>query len=136
MDFAPYLNFNGNCAEAFRFYQTTLRGKLVALQTHAESPIKDQVPPEWRDAILHARLEVGSRVLMGSDAPAAHYRTPQGMSVSISVATFAEAQRIFNAFAQGGTITMPFAMTFWSSGFGMLVDRFGIPWVVNCEQPA
>jgi PhnB protein len=136
MDFTPYLNFNGTCAEAFRFYAQTLHGQIVAMQTHGESPMKDQVPPEWRDSILHARLEIGGRVLMGSDAPPAHYHAPQGMCVSVSVTTPAEGQRIFDAFATGGKVTMPFAQTFWSSGFGMLVDRFGIPWMVNCDQAA
>jgi PhnB protein len=135
MSLTPYLTFNGDCARAFRFYADTLKAN-VSMQTHGDSPIRDQVPADWHDKVLHARLELGSGVLMGSDAPAGHYQRPKGMSVSISVATNPEAQRIFEAFAQDGTITMPFGRTFWSSGFGMLVDRFGVPWMVNCEQPA
>ena len=131
MEFTPYLNFDGKCAEAFRFYQQVLGGTLEALQTHAESPIKDHVPPEWHDKILHACLNVDGRIIMGSDSPAEHYRPPQGMYVSVGLTGKDEGLRIFNALADGGTITMPFAQTFWSPGFGMLVDRFGTPWMVN-----
>ena len=136
MELSPYLNFNGLCAAAFTFYAQCLGGKIVMMQTHGESAMKDHVPADWHDKIMHARLAVGGRVLMGSDAPPSHYAAPQGMYVSISVAFPAEAERIFNALAEHGKVSMPFQKTFWSSGFGMLVDRFGIPWMVNCEQAA
>jgi PhnB protein len=136
MDVTPYLNFSGTCAEAFKFYEQTFNGKIAMMQTFGESPVKDQTPPDWRDKIVHVRLEIGDKALMGSDAPGPHYQTPQGMSVSISVKAFAEAQRIFAALAQHGKVTMPFGHTFWSSGFGMCVDRFGTPWMVGCDQPA
>jgi PhnB protein len=132
----PYLNFNGDCAAAFRFYEKCLGGKIVMLQTHGESPMADQVPPEWRDRVLHARLEVDDAVLMGSDAPPEDYQKPQGLSVSLGVAKPEEAERIFNALADGATVQMPIQKTFWSVRFGMLVDRFGIPWMVNCTQAA
>ena len=135
MDLSPYLNFNGECATAFKFYEQCLGGKIVMMMTHGESPMKDQVPADWRDKVIHARLVVGDQVLMGMDAPPAHYARPQGVHVSIVVSP-ADARRIFNALAENGKITMPFEKTFWSSGFGMLVDRFGIPWMVNSEQPA
>ena len=134
MEVAPYLNFNGQCAEAFRFYEKTLGGKIVMMQTHGETPMKDQVPADWRDKVIHARLVVDNFALMGSDAPGDHYERPQGTHVSVSVRSAADGERIFNALAEGGKVTMPFAKTFWSSGFGMTVDRFGIPWMVNCEQ--
>jgi PhnB protein len=136
MELSPYLNFNGQCAAAFTFYERCLGGKIVMMQTHGESPMKDHVPADWHDKIIHARLVVGDKVLMGSDAPPTHYAAPQGMYVSISVASPSEAERIFNALADNGKVSMPFQKTFWSSGFGMLVDRFGIPWMVNCEQAA
>jgi PhnB protein len=132
----PYLNFNGDCGAAFRFYEKCLGGRIVMLQTHGESPLADQVPPGWRDRVIHARLEVGDAVLMGSDAPPEHYEKPQGLSVSLGVAKPEEAERIFNALAEGGTVQMPIQKTFWSVRFGMLVDRFGIPWMVNCTQAA
>jgi PhnB protein len=136
MELGPYLNFNGRCAEAFKFYEQCLGGKIVMMQTHGESPMKEHVPADWRDKIIHARLVVGNHVLMGSDAPPEHYAAPQGMYVSTSVALPADAERIFNALAENGKVSMPFQTTFWSPGFGMLVDRFGIPWMVNCEPAA
>lgn len=134
MDFTPYLNFNGTCAEAFKFYEQTFHGRVAASQTFGESPMKDQVPAEWRDKIVHARLEVGNQVVMGSDAPPSYYHKPQGMSVSITVKSYDEAHRIFNALSHGGNVTMPFAKTFWSPGFGITSDRYGIPWMIGCEQ--
>jgi PhnB protein len=136
MELSPYLNFNGQCAAAFKFYEQCLGGKIVMMQTHGESPMKDHVPADWHDKVIHARLVVGDRILMGCDAPPTHYAAPQGMHVSISVASPADAERIFNALVENGKVSMPFQKTFWSSGFGMVVDRFGIPWMVNCEQAA
>jgi PhnB protein len=136
MELSPYLSFTGNCAEAFKFYEKTLGGKIVMMQTHGESPMKDQVPPDWHDKVIHVRLEVGGMALMGSDAPPSHYAAPQGITVSISVAATAEGERIFNALAAGGKVTMPFQQTFWSPGFGMVTDRFAIPWMVNCSPAA
>ena len=136
MDVTPYLTFNGSCAAAFKCYEQTLGGKISFVQTFGDSPAKDQVPADWRDKVVHVRLEVGNKALMGSDAPGPHYQTPQGISVSVSVPTFAEARRIFDTLADEGRVTMPFAQTFWSPGFGMLVDRFGTPWMIGCEQAA
>jgi PhnB protein len=136
MEISPYLNFDGQCAAAFKLYEKVLGGKIVGLQTHGESPMAEQVPPEWRSKVLHARLEVGKAVLMGSDVPPPHYVKPQGFGVSLSVDKPEEAERIFNALADGATVQMPIQKTFWSVRFGMLVDRFGIPWMVNCNQAA
>lgn len=132
MELSPYLTFNGDCANAFKFYEKTLNGTMEMMQTHGESAMKDQVPADWKDKIIHARLNVGHFVLMGSDAPPADYTKPAGVSVSISMGT-ADAERAFNALSAGGSVTMPFQKTFWSPGFGMLVDRFGIPWMVNSQ---
>ena len=136
MQLNPYLLFNGQCAEAFKFYADCLGGKIEAMMTHAGTPAAEQVPAEWRDKILHARLVVGDEVLMASDAPPAHYQKPQGFSVSIQTNNKSDGERIFNALAENGTVQMPFAPTFWAAGFGMCVDRFGIPWMVNCEKDA
>ena len=135
MQVNPYLNFDGQCAEAFRFYEQVLGGRIEMMQTHGESPIADEVPREWRNRVLHARLVVGDEVLMGSDSPPEHYQKPQGLYVSVNVDKAADAQRIFQALAENGTVTMPFEKTFWAAGgFGMLVDRFGTPWMINCEH--
>lgn len=135
MKFTPYLNFNGQCAEAFRFYEQVLGGKLE-MTTHGESPIAGEVPPEWHDRIMHARLVIGDQVLMGSDSPPEYFQKPQGLYVSIQIDDTEKGERIFNALAEGGTVTMPFAKTFWAAGFGMVTDRFGTPWMVNCERAA
>ena len=127
----PYLTFNGRCAEAFALYERVLGGRIVAMHTHGDTPAKDFVPPSWHEKVMHIRLEAGSMALMGSDAPPDRYERPQGLHVSVNVATVADGERVFKALADGGTETMPFAQTFWSPGFGMLVDRFGIPWMVN-----
>ena len=133
MQLNPYLLFNGDCAEAFKFYEQTLGGKIEMSMTYAGSPAAEHVPAEWRDKVLHASLAIGDERLMASDAPPGRYDRPQGMSVSISLNDRAKAEQIFNALAEGGKIGMPFEKTFWASGFGMCVDKFGIPWMVNCE---
>ncbi len=133
MHLNPYLLFNGNCAEAFKFYEQTLGGKIEAIMTFNGTPAAEHAPPEWGDKVLHASMTVGDQRLMASDAPPGQYAQPQGISVSISLNDRDKGERIFNALAQGGTTTMPFAKTFWASGFGMCTDRFGIPWMVNCE---
>lgn len=134
MQMLPYLTFNGDCAEAFRFYAEVFGSEIDFIQTHGETPIADDVPPEWRDAVIHAQMKVGDNILMASDAPGESYERPAGFSVSLQLDDTTEARRIFEALAIEGTIKMPLEETFWSPLFGMLVDRFGIPWMVNCSQ--
>jgi PhnB protein len=136
MKLNAYLNFDGRCREAFEFYQKVLGGEIVMMLTHADTPAAAHTAPEWQDKIMHARLITGDNVLMGSDAPGEYFDKPQGFSVSIVLGDVAEGEQIFNALAEGGSVGMPFDKTFWSAGFGMAVDRFGIPWMVNCEGPA
>lgn len=133
MRVVPYLNFDGNCAEAFRFYAEVLGGTIEAMTTHGETPIAEQVPPEYHDRVLHARLVVRDQVLMGSDSRPDLHERPQGMSVSLQIGDPADAERIFNALAEGGEVTMPYQETFWAAGFGMLTDRYGVPWMINCD---
>ncbi len=122
-----YLNFNGQCEAAFHFYESCLGGKISYLMTHGDSPMADQVSPEWRDKVMHAALVVGDQTLMGSDAPPEHYQRPAGMYVSLGIETPAEAERVFHALAENGTVQLPIQKTFWSARFGMLIDQFGIP---------
>lgn len=136
MQFNAYLNFSGNCEEAFKFYAQCFNGKIEAMIPHEGTPAAAHVPPEWRSKILHARLLIGDAVLMGSDAPPQHYRQPAGFSVNIGVNSVAEAERLFHSLAENGKVQMPLQETFWAARFGMLVDRFGIPWMINCEQTA
>jgi PhnB protein len=132
----PYLFFNGQCEAAFKFYEKVLGGKIEAMLPHEGTPAAEHVPPEWRKKILHARLSVGDEVLMGSDAPPDHYEAMKGFSVTIGVKDPKEAERIFHALAEKGTVRMPIEKTFWAERFGMLVDQFGTPWMINCEQAA
>ena len=126
-----YLFFDGNCADAMRFYERTLGGKLQ-LMTHGDSPMAAQTPPGSANRIMHARLELDGRLLMASDSMVGQpYERMKGFSLSLIYPTVAEAQRMFSALAEGGQITMPIAKTFWAEAFGMLVDRFGTPWMVN-----
>ena len=133
MQFSPYLLFNGDCAAAFKFYEQTLGGKIEALMPFAGSPSAEHTPPDWQDKILHASMTIDGQMIMASDAPPGHYSKPQGISVSIALKDRDQGEQIFNTLAEGGTVQMPFQKTFWASGFGMCVDRFGIPWMVNCE---
>jgi PhnB protein len=129
----PYLLFNGRCQEAFTFYAECLGGKIEAMLPHAGTPADGHVPPEWREKIMHARLSLGEDVIMGSDAPPGHFEQPKGFSVTIQLTDPAEADRIFQRLSDGATVTMPIQQTFWATRFGMLVDRFGTPWMVNCQ---
>ncbi len=133
MELNPYLYFNGNCEVAFRFYEQHLGGKIEAVHTYAGSPMENQLPPEWRDKVMHVRMKVGTTVLMGSDAPEGRYRTPQGFSVSLNLKDAAEADRLFEALSKNGTVSMPIQKTFWATRFAMFTDQFGIPWMMNCE---
>ena len=130
MEISPYLNFDGRCAEAFRFYERVLGGTIEMMQTHGESPARDQVPADWHDKVIHVRMKAGNFTVMGCDAPPGYYSRPQGQFVSVAVGP-EDAERIFTALSEGGTITMPFEKTFWSPGFGMAIDRYGTPWMVN-----
>lgn len=133
MHLNPYLLFNGDCAEAFKFYEETLGGKIASMFPYKGSPAAEHAPPEWADKIMHATVMIADQPLMGSDAPPGRYEQPKGISVSISLKDPEKGERIFNALAEGGTTTMPFQKTFWAAGFGMCTDRFGIPWMVNCD---
>ncbi|HEY8469820.1 MAG TPA: VOC family protein [Longimicrobiales bacterium] len=134
MKLFTHLSFDGECAEAFRFYEEVLRGKIETLMTFRDSPMASQVGPDWQDRVLHAHLAVDGGALMGGDAPPGAYSRPTGFCVNVQVDSVEEAERIFNALAEGGQITMPLQKSFWAERFGMLVDRFGVPWIINGPQ--
>src|SRR6516165_6634902 len=117
MKLNTYLNFDGKCAAAFSFYEKVLHGKIAMMMTYGQSPICDQLPREMHSAVLHTTLEVGDTVLMGADAPPDHYKPSQGYSVSINLSDAAEAERVFKALSEGGTIQMPLQETFWAARF-------------------
>jgi PhnB protein len=132
MQVNPYLFYNGNCEAAFKFYEKVLGGKIELMLRNSEGPPEMESAPDRKDKIMHARMSFDGEVIMASDAPPSHFQKPQGFTVSISVSDPAEAERKFKALLEGGSINMPFGKTFFSKGFGMGVDQFGIPWMVNC----
>jgi len=136
MQLNPYLTFNGQCEAAFKFYEKCLGGKIEAMIAHTGTPAEQHVPPEWREKIMHARLAVNDEVLMGSDAPPDHYKEPKGFSVSLQFKDIKEAERVFHALAENGKVGIPLQQTFWAARFGTVVDRFGIPWMINGELAA
>jgi PhnB protein len=134
MKASTHLSFNGQCAAAFKFYERSIGAKVDFMATYGESPMDGEVPPEWRDKIMHATLAVGDTHVMGADSPPQYYKEASGFCVALGTTDLAEAERVFKALAEGGHVQMEFQKTFWSAGFGMLIDQFGIPWMVNCEQ--
>ena len=135
MQLNPYLSFNGQCEAAFKFYAEVLGGQILATMTYGETPMADQTPPEWRGKIAHTRMTVGGTLLMGSDSPPDRFEPMKGITITLGIDEPAEAERVFHALAAGGTVTMPIQETFWARRFGMLTDRFGTPWMINCEKP-
>jgi PhnB protein len=131
MQIIPYLGFRGECREAFAFYAQALGGEIVATMTYAESPMADQVPAETRHYVMHAHIVAEGANLMGADGPWNEDDSGSQTCINVMVDDNAKAERIFNALAEGGQITMPMAETFWSHRFGMLTDRYGKPWMVN-----
>ena len=136
MKLNPYLTFNGTCEQAFKAYAKILGGELVAMIPHEGTPAAEHVSTDWRKKIVHARLATDGTVLMGSDAPPDRYQPMQGFSVTLNIKEPAEAERVFNALADGGSVRMPLGETFWATKFGMVTDRFGTPWMINCERAA
>ena len=136
MQLYPYLTFNGQCEAAFKFYEKVLGGKIEAMMNYGSSPMAEQTSPEWRNKIMHARLSIGDKILMASDAPPDRYEAMKGIMVTLGIDDPGEAERIFRALSENATVQMPIQETFWARRFGMLVDQFGTPWMVNCEKPA
>lgn len=139
MEMSPYLSFKGQCEAAFRFYEQCLGGQIGAIFRYAGTPLADQVPADWQDKVMHGSLRLGDQVLMGGDVAPDGYEEPKGFSLMLAIKSTTDAERIFHELAKGGRVVVPLEKTFWSPLFGMLVDRFGIPWLINCEgsdQPA
>ena len=136
MKINPYLVFNGTCEEAFKTYAKVLGGELVAMIPAEGTPGEESWPKDWRKKIIHARLVVDGVALMGSDCPPERYEPMQGFSVTLNIKEPAEAERVFNVLANGGSVRMPLGETFWATKFGMLTDRFCTPWMINCEKAA
>jgi len=136
MQLNPHLAFNGECEAAFKFYENCLGGKIVTMMTYGDSPMAEQMPPAWRRKIVHATFALGDHQLTGADVPLESYQKPQGFFVLLNIGAQAEADSIFKALAENGAVQMPIQETFWALRFGMLVDQFGTPWMINCGKPA
>lgn len=136
VEVTPHLVFCGQCEEAFNFYEQLLAGKIVSMVTWGQSPMVEQVPEHWRDKILHASLTLPGAALVGADVLPEHYERPKGFYVLLGVDDPTDAERIFGSLAEDGAVAMPIQQTFWSIRFGVVVDRFGIPWEVSCGQVA
>ncbi|HMF95179.1 MAG TPA: VOC family protein [Vicinamibacterales bacterium] len=130
------LVFNGECDAAFTLYQHCLEGSVTFRLTWGDSPMADQAPAEWRAKILHATLTVGGTALSGGDVLPGLYERPQGFQLQLNLDDAAAAERIFTQLADGGRVTVPLQQTFWAKRFGAVVDRFGIPWGINCGEEA
>jgi PhnB protein len=133
MKLNTYVNFAGKCAEAFHFYEKHLGGKIGMMMTHGEAPDQSRVNPEWKEAVLHARISIGDTDLMGADIPDA--QPMRSAYLSLAVPSDAEAERIFSALSEGGEVFMPMQETFFATRFAQLRDRFGINWMLIHERP-
>ena len=130
----PYLSFNGDCETAFRFYEQCLDARVVGeIFRYAGTPLAGQVPADWQNKVMHATLAIGDQTMMGGDVAPNSYERPKGFSLSLQIKSIAQAERVFNLLAKDGTVVMPLEKVFWAARFGMIVDRFGIPWLINCE---
>ena len=135
MNVNPYLFFDGQCEEAFRFYATCTGGEIEVLMPHTGSPAEDSVPPEWGPKIMYAQLRIGESRLMASDAPPGRQSPMSGFAVSLQVEQPQAAEHCFAALSEGGTVIMPLEETFWALRFAMFTDRYGVKWMVNCPRP-
>ena len=131
-----YLTFNGNAAEALAFYAKSLGGKVLFSMTFGESPMGKDTPDAHKNKIMHATLEARGKQIMASDLPPGMaFDGYKGFSLSVQAKDVKEGEQLFKTLSEGGKVTMPYAATFWSPGFGMLEDKFGVPWMVNVDQP-
>jgi PhnB protein len=133
MKLYTYLNYGGNCQEAFRFYEQHLGGKIIMMMTHGQGPNSKDAPPNWENAILHARMNIGETELMGADIPS--YQPMRSAYLSLIVGSTDEAERVYSALSEGGEIFMPMQETFFAFRFAQLRDRFGTSWMILHERP-
>ena len=133
MKLNTYVNFAGTCAEAFRYYEKHLGGKIGMMMTHGQAPDQSRVNPEWMEAVLHARISLGGTELSAADIPNA--QPMRSAYLTLGVDSDLEAERIFSALSDGGQILMPMEETFFASRFGQVRDRFGINWMILHERP-
>lgn len=136
MELHTYLNYGGNCAEAFRFYEKHLGGKILMMMTHDQNPGPSDIPPEWKNAVLYANMSIGGTNLMGSDVPPDRFAPMRSAYLSLTVDSTEEAERIHALLSDGGEIFMPMQETFFAFRFSMLRDKFGTSWMISHQRPA
>jgi PhnB protein len=136
MKLLTYLNFGGNCRDAFRFYEEHLGGRITTMMTHGDGPNAGSVPADWKNAVLHARMEIGETVLMAADVPPDRFQPMRSAYLSLLVDSTGEAERIYALLSDGGQVFMPMEETFFAFRFAMLRDRFGTSWMLLHERPA
>jgi PhnB protein len=134
MKVRTYLNYGGNCAEAFRFYEKQLGGKIGMIMTHDQIPGQNNLKPEWAKAALHATITIGDTLLMASDVPPERFQPMRSVYISLGVDSDAEAERIYKILAEGGEVYIPMQETFFATRFGQLRDKFGTSWMVIHEK--
>ena len=137
MKIHPYITYNGNCKTAFDYYVEKLGAKMLMCMTYAEAPPQPDQPgcqPTSSDKIMHARIQLGEGVIMGSDSPPERFQAPAGIFINFNTKDAKEAERAYAALSDKGQVFMPLGETFWAHRFAMLQDQFGIPWMINCEK--
>ena len=134
MKLNTYLNYGGNCGDAFRFYEAELGAKINMLMTHAQSPVPG-AGDEMKDKVLYASLSIADTVVMGSDVPADRFQPMRSVYLCLGVDSDAEAERIYALLSEGGQVFMPIQETFFASKFAQLRDRFGTSWMIIHEKP-
>ena len=132
MQMNPYLSFKGDCEAAFKFYEQTLGCQRGAIFRYGGTPLAGDVPADWSEKVMHGSLTAGGLELMGGDVAPDRYEAPKGFSLSLHIKSTADAERIFHELSRDGRVVVPLEKTFWAARFGMVVDRFGIPWMINC----
>ena len=135
MQLHTYLNYGGNCAEAFAFYERHLGGKITMMMKHGEQPDAQNVPPDWQDKVLHARMNLGGTELLGADIPRDRFKPIRSAYLSLTVDSDQEAERVFKLLSDGGEIYMPMQETFYATRFAMLRDKFGTSWMLLHPKP-
>jgi PhnB protein len=136
MKLYTYLNYGGNCRQAFEFYAEHLGGKITAITTHGEQPAANAVPDGWKDAVLHARIDLGGTTVLGADIPPDRFQPMRSAYLTLMLDSVAEAERIYALLTEGGQVFMKMEETFFASRFAMLRDRFGTSWMLLHERAA
>lgn len=134
MNLSFHVTFDGQCEAAFAFYERCLGGTIVTMLRYGDSPMAAQTPRDWQNKVVHATIDVCGNALAGADALPKDYKPPRGFFILLDIDDPLEAERIFQSLSEYGTVNMPMQETFWATRFGVLVDRFGVPWEINCGR--